>query len=688
MQVRLTSVDQTDSDVAVCSLPMPPFHADVTVSGATVTQAVPLGQWPARALLHPALAAMWKDAKIAAPDPLGNPPRRCLVYARFPGCAPDAMDVTLTPSSGAPARNDATFPVTLKLQHDEEIYHHRDEKLYHYVKREDSVRVEGHGAGLTLRLAWRIGDELRYWQWVQMIPAWQGELTQAFTLGGHLYAGPVDRMMTMEESKCSEQTPFYDEATIAARAFVVLHADGRIELTVHYANTEAYGNGCAVRGLPVVEWTFDQPATSQAMTLDEGDAEMSDAGRTWRWSFLQNSRIYLGHRTNPITGDIQVDEAEGSDTSWLEGVARSVAGVISLTGKASPPRRMLAPAAWYLRCAEWGTAMPQPHRDKHPALADLSDAAVDVFLRNTHEEGMCRGGVYRYLDDLTGRHELSMDGNEATQLFRGSYLRSHGELYRTATRAARFIADVAIDHNQFNVHYHGDSPAWHTYSMIYLRFGGLVTLWQETGDPWYLERAESVGNRWISLNRVNHPRQNMGRDAEPVEGICQLYDATGKDHYFVEAEKIALDVARSLFADGSWRCGHGVGPFWGINALQGSPWNGSHLLAGVAEFLVRASPRTTPHYAHLLQSACSLVRELLRKVRDDCQGYHRATGSFLPRRHFMVAHLAQDAELLRQVQEAIDRLGLEYAKAGAAFYKTGHHCAGYLDSPAVYLGLA
>ena len=89
---------------------------------------------------------------------------------------------------------------------------------------------------------------------------------------------------------------------------------------------------------------------------------------------------------------------------------------------------------------------------------------------------------------------------------------------------------------------------------------------------------------------MNQPRKNMGRDTEPVEGILMLHDATGKDHYFVEAEKIALDVARSLFQDHDWRSGHGVGPFWGVNALRGSPWNGSHLLAGIAEFLARGEP--------------------------------------------------------------------------------------------------
>lgn len=144
---------------------------------------------------------------------------------------------------------------------------------------------------------------------------------------------------------------------------------------------------------------------------------------------------------------------------------------------------------------------------------------------------------------------------------------------------------------------------------------------------------------------------------------------------------------RTSYEDNMWRSGFGVGPFWGTNALRGSPWNGSHLLAGIEEFLLRATPETSPRYDCLLNKARDLVRQLLVLVKTECNGFHRATGSFLPRRHFLVAYLAQDAELMQAIVEAVRAIEAEYARSGEAFYKTGHHCGGYLESPYLFRAL-
>lgn len=689
--VPLRPAASAQSKTAVVSLPLPPFNVGIEVEGAAAVQSVPLGEWPAREMVNPRQVWPWPQELLAKPAAFGNPPRRALVYATFPNGAPDQVSVRLL--AGRPAKSSSgTFPFEVECVPGKETYLKREFNpgLYHYVKREDSVRLRGFGREMSLRLGFRVGEEVRYWQWCTTLPVWQGPLTTALVVGGHIYAGPVDRPMTLEEGFRPYTTTFENEDTICAKAFIVAHADGLVEVTVHFANIQGYGMGTDVKGLPVVELAAVQGGAlnNEMLRVSEGECNLASSGDHWRWQPVADSRIYLGRREDRIT-KAQVDHyVNGSDTFFVKGVGRSATMSLCLQGAGVPPRRYLAAPAWYKRCAEFGVALPDDETTDFAALQRLSDAGVRVFLRNVHPHGMSRGGVYRYLDELQGRHELSMDGNESSYLFRGAYMRGSGELFNVALDSARHIADVCIDHNYFNVHYHGDEPTWKLFSLIYLRFGGLVQAWQETGDPWYLETAEAVANRWIAVNRANQPRKNMGRDTEPIEGVMMLYDATGKDHYFQEAAGIARDTANSLYDDNMWRSGFGVGPFWGTNALLGSPWNGSHLLAGIEEFLARACPETTPDYDALMLKARALVAKCLDLVRTDCKGFHRATGSFMPRRHFLVAYMSGDEALTRAVLDALRVVEAEFERDGEKFYKTGHHCGGYVEAPYVLRSLA
>jgi hypothetical protein len=686
MKVAIHPIEARSARTAVFSLPLPPFPVDISVNGAEQVQCVPLGEWPARLMENPRALWPWDEAEQVAAKPFGNPARRYLVHARFPAAVPDSFDINLTPGK-LPAECGDEVDLKVLPVAGEEVYHKREGDLYHYVRREDSVTLSAFGKELSLRLTFNVNGELRYWQWTECLPTWSGPLSKAIVVGGHIYAGELDRRMTCDEAARFEETPFYEEATISAKAFIVAHADGVVELTVHFTNVQGYGTGCDVKGLPVVEVRSKEAIPENLFTVGEGTATQDDEGRTWHWMPVTESRIWIRHNKDLDTEEFQHFYVNGSETHFKKGVGRSSTCIIRLKEDAAPPRRCLPEPNWYKRCAEFGIALPEEPVEDFTSLQELSDVGVRVFLRNIHPDGMSRGGVYRYLDLPGERYELSMDGNESAFLFRGAYMRTHGDLYRAALDEARHIADICIDHNYFNVHYHGDCPKWELFSQIYLRFGGLVNAWQETGDPWYLENAEGVANRWIAINRMNQPRKNMGRDTEPVEGIMQLFEATGKDHYFREAEAIALDVANSLFDDGNWRSGFGVGPFWGVNALDGTPWNGTHLLAGIEEFLLRATPETSPHYQTLLSAACKLLAKFFDKLENDLDGFHRTSGAFMPRRHFLIAWLAKDETLMDKITKAIRRLEAEYEKDGEAFYKTGHHCAGYLEAPYVFRAL-
>lgn len=695
-KVKLETIAPTNSRTAFFSLPLPPFHAAIEVEGAIATQVVPLGAWPARTLRNPRQTWPWLE-EIAG-ESCHNPPRRALVTAHFETDAPDELSLNIRRAeeekNTLPKVETEHRKMKLAIVPGEEKYHHRDETLYHYLRREDSLLVEAAGRKFELRAAMKVDGELRYWQWCEIVPVWSGALSCAWVAGGHIYAGPDDRPITISELPHLQTLPVYPETTVSAKCFIVVHSTGLVELTAHYTNVQGYGLGCLTPGLPVIEWrSNDGRQLSRQLEVDEGTLTESADG-SCLWQPLDSTSIFIGHRQpNPLAVGIEQTLSdqwvEDSEKGFVPGVARSFTGRFIPDNTMSVPRRYLANPAWYLLCGEFGVALPGLSAEGAGKLQSLADDAARVYLRNCHPEGMSRGGVYRYLDEHPhGRYEFSMDGNEVLSLYRAAYMKGSAELYASATEAARYIADIAIDHQSFDLHYHGDTPDWKLFSLIYMRFGGLVPAYLESGDPWYLENAEAVANRWIALNRINQPRKNLGRDPEPVEGILTLYDATGKDHYFQEAEKIAGDTIRSLFADSSWRSGFGVGPYWGINALPGTPWNGSHLLAGLAELLIRSNPDTCDDYAEFEAGACRLIDRLMADIVSQTpDGIWRSAGGFMFRRYFLPLYFNGNTDLLARLDELVENMRLSHDLKGEDFYKNGHHCSGYLDGPFVYATL-
>lgn len=683
MHVELTPLATNCGNKIVCSLPLPPFNAGVNVPGAAIMQVIPLGHWGQRALLDPKQTWPWPKEYLQAPHILNQPPRRCLVTAVFAEPVTGPVQAEIIPGGGISGGGE--FPAEAATLPGKETYHHRDEEIYHYVKREDAALLKGPEHSLKLSLGMNVNGEKRYWQWVEVIPAWHGPLTAAFTVGGHIYAGKEDRPMTMHEARVADRLDFINESTVGGKVFVVIHKDGFFEISVHFANIQGYGMGSQALGLPFIEVECEEPAPE--FEVDCGAERTEHDGRCWRWTPLESTQIFLGERLDSIfvadSGTPRPHYVKNSELGLVEGAGCSFAFSAKFKDALSPVRCLAAPE-WYRKCGEFGFALPEKIGNEFKVLQEISEHAVPVFLRNKHKEGICRGGVYRYLDrDPSGRYEFSMDGNESIYLYRGAYMRTLPELYQLASDSARFITDVALDHYYFNIHYHGDTPDWNFFSLIYLRFGGLVNSWLETGNPYYLESAQAVAGRWIAINRQNQPRKNMGRDTEPLEGIMALYDATGYEMYWEEAEKIAHDVARSLFEDHFWKCGFGVGPYWGTNGLNGTAWNGSHLFAGICEFLFRACPQTCKDYDLLLAKACGIARRIIKSIDEDYSGFHRTSGAFLPRRIFMIARIAGDDELMKEVTRVIRTIEENYLETRDEFFKAGHHCAGYLDSPYV-----
>ena len=683
MQVDLIPLQKTAGNKIICSLPLPPFNVAVNIPGAEAVQTIPLGHWGQRAMLDSKQTWAWPEEYLETPNILEQAPRRCLVSASFAEPVSGKVKAELIPG-GKIVENESNT-ASAKILPDDETYHHRDEEIYHYVKREDSALLTNGENSLKLRLGMNVNGEFRYWQWCEVIPAWSGPLSNAFTIGGHIYAGEEERPMTISEARKVDELDFIKESTVGAKAFVVIYNDGLFEFSAHFANIQGYGMGSQAFGLPFIELAYEDSVPKFEVECNKKGIKSGD--KSWQWTPLESTKVFLGKRLDSVfiadSGELNSHYVKKSSDGMVEGLGCSFE-FSACFDNAEAPLRCLAQPEWYKKCGEFGLSLPEAEGNEFELLKEISDLAVPVFLRNKHSEEICRGGVYRYLDgDSSGRYEFSMDGNESIYIYRGAYMRTSYELYKLAFDSVKYITDVALDHYYFNIHYHGDTPDWNFFSLIYLRFGGMVNNWLETGDPYYLENAQAVASRWISVNRQNQPRKNMGRDTEPLEGIMALYDATGYEIYWEEAEKIAHDVVRSLFEDNFWRSGFGVGPFWGTNALKGQAWNGSHLFAGICEFLFRASPMTCKDYACLLRKACDMARRIIKSIDEDYDGFHRTSGAYLPRRMFLIAHIAEDEQLMNEVIRIIHGIEANYLESGNDFFKAGHHCAGYLDSPYV-----
>ena len=679
MHIRLKALNKVVGNKLITSLPLPPEFVDIKIPGALRCQVANLGAWPIRALENPAVTVGF--TKTESVKAWNLPPRRALIMAEFPEKLPENVDIELMPADKMGNKPAALPEGMARIVTGQEIYHKRDDKIYHYVRREESLRVHAGNNIYDLRLGMEMpSGERRYQQWCTIIPACHGEMWSSFTFGGHIYAGLEDRPMTMDEAKNADSLDFTRERTVAARAFIRIEYDGRIEVDAHFANIQGYGSGDMCFGLPFIEITLisgDKPEIRTEITPER----VTQNGEIWRWSPLATTKIFLGHTCEGIgtaTG-VNIEKfVKNSEQGLVNGAGCSFNLEICPTGSIRPARYLADPET-YLSFSLFGIQTPFKMHNRFPVSNELSKLCRDVFLRNVSKDGICRGGIYRYLDQYPdGRYEFSMDGNEAAFLWRGAYLCGDPELYQLAWDASRFIGDVALDHYYFNIHYHGDNTEWKVFSLIYLRFAGMLYNYLECGDPWYLEMSRAVADRWITVNRQNQPRRNMGRDTEPVEGILMLYDLTGDDHYFQAAGEIALDVKRSLDENHYWRSGFGVGPFWGANALVGTAWNGSHLFAGISEFVLRATPETCPDYDELLKCACGLARRIIQSIDEDYQGFHRTSGGFL-RRMALIAQVGNDRKLVSEIARVMDGIKLNYEKTGEKYFDVGHHCAGYIE---------
>lgn len=706
MNLSARHISSSPSPLAILSLPVLPGCTSLHHPEA-LCQSVPTGFWPAASLSHRRFTGLWKKQGWRTPPELPPGqlwPRRLLTFLMFDREAPEQL--TLRARSGSqgafPGAPGVTGVTGWNLEvREEPLIQKASGNLTHYCRDTGALLLQHENREIELQFGFEGETRLALWQWTNAQRLWSGPVAEAWQVGGLIYAGREDRPLTNQEAAEWYKSEFVQEQTIMVKLFVLLFANGCAEIRAHFINNELYGHGGFVSGKPCillkssagVATSKETPQSSwrlhpEQMTRFGGSnpAAFRQRDGTLVWQPFSSTEQLLGMCHNKATQSDTLTVAPDSEKGFASGVSRTALFHLT-TGEAVLPARYLGTPEHYLSHAE--LSIPLELSDSCPAfesLPELSRTAAEVYLRNEMKEGFCSGGTFRYLDHYpNGRWEFSCDGNETAALFRGSYLLSNGPLYELALRNADFAADLGAHHGSFHWHYHQPVPDQQTWSLIYMRFGGLVHAYLETGDPYYLETAEAVGNRWIATHRTNWPRRGIGRDTEPVEGILLLYDFTGKDHYYQAARQIALDVVTSLYPDGMWRSGAGAGPYWGVNALLGSPWNGSHLLAGLVEFLLRCDANE-PTLPQLLEGGRRLLQTMLSLLQE-MNHFHRATCAFAWRRQYFLAQCLQDPVIEEELERVLQTTVSKFLEEKDRFFLAGHHCAPYIDNPWFFLAM-
>lgn len=636
-----------------------PSDADYSIAvDGRASQSVPVGFWP-------------RSERVP-----GGPKRTRRELVFFENTSQQPPTVQLTPEA-VPEPDETRARWRVEVEAIEDVFRHRDEQYWHYLKRPCEVRLGFGRREASFSLAIRNEFGLHLWQFVQAQKLWSGPLVEAWRIGGHIYTAdesplPMSRLNDVNDILA------YPDNTVAASIYLLLFANGTAQVTAHWINGRIYGAVGDQKGVPVVIFkggaALDFSASDHLSSpAHPASFEESDGGSIWQP--FEDTRIVIRHEPAE-DGSVTDVEIDGSADGLVQGAARSVTWHMGLGDAAPSIARYIAPPDWYAKCCEFA---PFPIELADGEFEKLGRICAEALLRNSVSGRFTSGGIYRYLDQYgQGCYELSMDANEARSLFRRAYRDSDPRFYDLALRNSYFMADIATDHSRDVIHYHNDSPEWRTFSLIYQRFSGMVLGYVETGDYYLLETAQAVARNYMSHHLQNWPRQGIGRDADPLNGFAMLWDYTGDEEYFQFAREFAHHIALTIDRDGNYLSGAGVGPQMGCNALPGTPWNGGHLLNGFVEHAMR-----DPDVPALWLESAGRGLSHLYDMLEQQGGFHPASSGFLGRTHWYLACRLGDPDLIERTRKLMDNIladAADPARECPVFTgPSAHHMNNYAD---------
>jgi len=496
-QLLLERAGDPNASVGVISLPLPRELANsLTIDGA-------------RSALQP--VGWWKR---------GETPRRALAFM----LGDPALPATLRLKQGAAEATEAVSLWTVEARVSREKLDYtkhdfRDIASLRGVPADDCTTVEyelllGYG-GRELALqcgATGPAGGPYWWQNVQVDRLWRNNVVEAVRVGGVVHNA---------------------DTYLWADIYLLLFANGVIDVSLHFVNTKLHIEGYDFQGLPVIRLAGDglQPVTAElpkdGTSFDLGIARLNAADAAILFSEEHPGRL------TPVDGAVHwtpfdrtfypqyaspdqtynPSGATAPEQEWAAGFARTARFQLSLSDAPAAITRYRAPSWWYALCGEpW----PFGYLPVVGKYAKMGEYTAD-YIRGKMVHGRFDGGSAQF----------GNDGFAGIGLMQNYYQTGRPELLRDALDYDYFWADLMVDHRDFSIHQWVGGFGWKT--CAYSKFRDLIFGYLETGDPYLLDTVENCADAYWMWFRANWPRCAVGRDAFEFGGWAMLWRWFGSE---------------------------------------------------------------------------------------------------------------------------------------------------------------
>ncbi len=479
--------------------------------------------------------------------------------------------------------------------------------------------------------------QFSWWQWCGAERLWSGPLAEAWRVGGSLLPYTTDRKVDLtgyHQDKSlltmADQIGRETGDSLHGDLFIIVWKSGCVQITAHFRAGYFHNWPKPIPAFPVVcvsglkgTWpsrTMEAPAL--AIAGGAGDTlDLAPSGL-----MFTNAHAGLFSQVNDDLifqpwQDLRVlaNKTKENQLYYLDpavpevmpaGVSRTFMFNIGLDGAPTSVARYQVPASWYKACGVIETDSPGP-------AAEMAARSLELIKEHTTKGGFDTGFVWRYLrrDARTGIPQedgAEWEGNLAQGMFTLAYQRAEDpaacwELY---LQHAYHAADIAVYHGSWMGRLEGSV----TFSapLPKCRFGGILTAYLETGDPYLLEICHSMAGVFMAMEWSRQPRFCMGRDAYPLTSLMALWDYTAEALYLDFARQTAIRLLATQVEDGGFDGQAGAGTFAGGACLSGmnSISFGSGLLAPIAilEWATRDNRRPDDFIPRLRQWADLMLR--------------------------------------------------------------------------------
>ncbi len=496
--VVLERIGPADASVGMFSLPIP-RHAPRSLR----IDHTPSGQLP---------VGWWRRDEV---------PRRVLTYLLADAGVPPELRLTDRPAAQAPGN---TWSVELRHtlerldvpKHDLDVDKLRGVPVDECVAVESEVVLTFSGKALRLQVcsSGPDGDGVHCWQDVQIDYLWSNGVGQGLRVGGIIYNG---------------------DTFLRADVYLVLFANGVVDLTAHFVNTVLHIEGLDYWGYPMIRLASDAMVPLEAVVPAEGfrfaagDVAINVADCAPQLSGDHPGRLIDGGGAvlwRPFDRICCAHDPDSADCRWAPGMARTTRMQLSLAEAQPVIARYRAPSWWYALCDEVWDGGYLPVRG---GISTVGEQTAD-FVRSHMQRGRFDAGA-------AGRGD---DGDTGIGLLQNFYLTGRPELLEDALVYCYYWADLAVDHRDFTVHQRQGDWRWKT--CAYCKFRDVLMGYLETGDPYLLDVADMCAETYWRWFRTNWPRRSIGRDAYSVSAWALMW------RYFdTEQSRLRCDEFMRMF---------------------------------------------------------------------------------------------------------------------------------------------